>query len=84
MTAVLSALVAAAILVAAYLVSRLLLPSHRPYRYVGHRQMPGWKEALPFYEFRCKVHGLVESHPAGYGQVLRCPLCLALDKTVKY
>ena len=75
MTAVLSALVAAAILVAAYLVSRLLLPSRRPYRYVGHRQLPGWKGSEPFYEFKCRKHGLVESYPAGYGQVLRCPLC---------
>ena len=79
MTAVLSALVSVAIIIAAYLAARHLIPRSK-YRYVGHRQMPGWKGALPFYEFRCKVHGLVESYPAGYGQVLRCPLCQDLDR----
>ena len=74
MTPVLSTLVSVAIIIMAYLAARHLLP-RSSYRYVGHRQLPGWKGSLPFYEFRCKTHGLVQSYPAGYGQVLRCPLC---------
>ena len=44
-------------------------------RYVGHRQLEGWKGALPFYEFKCPVHGLVESYLHGFYEVLRCPQC---------
>ena len=43
--------------------------------YVGHRQKPGWRGALPFYKFKCPKHGVVESYPTGYTGVLRCPLC---------
>ena len=45
------------------------------YRYVGHRQLEGWKGALPFYEFKCLVHGLVENYPHGFAEILRCPEC---------
>jgi len=44
--------------------------------YIGHRTRPGWKGSLPFYAFRCPVHGLVENYPSGYEQRLECPRCL--------
>ena len=44
--------------------------------YVGHRKKEGWRKALPFYRFRCSVHGLVENYPMSYKKILRCPLCL--------
>ena len=47
-------------------------PKHR---YVGHRQLEGWKGALPFYEFKCPKHGMVESSLHGFYEVLRCPEC---------
>ena len=43
--------------------------------YIGHRKRPGWKAALPFYVFRCPVHGLVEDYPHGYRERLDCPHC---------
>jgi len=46
------------------------------YTYVGHRTEEGWKGPLPFYQFECPVHGLVENYPSGYEQRLECPLCL--------
>lgn len=54
------------------------------YIYVGDRQKEGWSGSLPFYKFKCPVHGWVENYPHGYDQRLECPLCLALNKTVKY
>ena len=44
--------------------------------YVGHLTRPGWSGRLPFYIFRCPVHGLVENYPQGYHGRLDCPLCL--------
>jgi hypothetical protein len=44
--------------------------------YIGHRRYPGWKGALPFYVFRCPIHGLVEDYPHGYSARLECPRCL--------
>lgn len=41
--------------------------------YLNNRIEPGWTRAIPFYAFRCRVHGLVESRPFGYGEVLKCP-----------
>ena len=43
--------------------------------YVEHRTMPGWSGALPFYAFRCPVHGIVVDYPHGYDQRLDCPKC---------
>jgi len=34
--------------------------------YVGHRRRPGWKGSLPFFAFRCPIHGIVEDYPHGY------------------
>jgi len=45
------------------------------YRYIEHRQLEGWKGALPFYRFRCPKHGMVESYLHGFYEVLRCPQC---------
>jgi len=45
------------------------------YAYIGRRRRPGWSGALPFYRFRCKVHGIVENYPQGYAEILRCPKC---------
>lgn len=44
--------------------------------YIGHRKQPGWKDALPFYIFRCPKHGLVEDYTHGYNDRLDCPECL--------
>jgi hypothetical protein len=44
--------------------------------FVGRRIREGWKAALPFYAFKCQVHGLVETWPSGWAQVLLCPLCI--------
>jgi len=45
-------------------------------KYVGHKTRPGWKGTLPFYQFTCKTHGLVENYPQGHHNVLRCPKCV--------
>src|SRR4030042_1889936 len=55
-TPVLSTLVSVAIIIMAYLAARHLLP-RSSYRYVGHRQAPGWQGSPAFYEVRCKTHG---------------------------
>jgi len=54
--------------------SRFLLWA-RGYVYLEHRRRPGWSGSLPFYAFRCPVHGLVENYPAGYEEKLRYPHC---------
>lgn len=35
----------------------------------------GGKGSLPFYAFKCPVHGIVSDYPHGYKKVLRCPYC---------
>jgi len=45
------------------------------YIYIGHRKKPEWKAPLPFYLFKCPVHGMVQSYPHGYNQKLLCPYC---------
>ena len=45
------------------------------YIYIGHRIRPGWRAPLPFYLFKCPVHGMVQNYPMGYAEILRCPLC---------
>lgn len=47
------------------------------YIYIGQRWNPGHRGPLPYYRFRCPVHGLVESYPHGYEKILRCPFCQA-------
>lgn len=53
------------------------------YAYIGHRRQPSWKGHLPFYAFKCGVHGLVEDYPHGYNKRLDCPLCLREDELIK-
>ena len=53
------------------------------YAYVGHRRRPGWRGSLPFYVFKCNVHGLVEDYPHGYSKRLDCPLCLREDELIR-
>ncbi|MBN2336346.1 hypothetical protein JXL21_12365 [Candidatus Bathyarchaeota archaeon] len=48
----------------------------RGYVYLEERIEPDWKEPLPFYAFKCPVHGLVESYPQGYEKKLVCPKCV--------
>ena len=43
--------------------------------YVGDQMKEGWKESLPFYLFKCPIHGLVKSYPKGHSKRLECPLC---------
>ena len=43
--------------------------------YVCHRIRAEWKGSLPFFAFRCPVHGLVEDYPHGDTDRLDCPLC---------
>lgn len=43
--------------------------------FVGYRARDGWRQPLPFYAFRCPVHGYVEDYPHGYAERLDCPLC---------
>ena len=45
------------------------------YVYVGDRQRASWKGPLPFYAFKCPIHGVVEDYPHGYAQCLECPKC---------
>jgi hypothetical protein len=52
------------------------------YAYVGHKKLPGWKGPLPFYAFKCDVHGIVEDYPHGYDRRLDCPLCLREDELI--
>lgn len=48
------------------------------YVFVGYRTRPEWRGALPFYRFKCPVHGLVENYAQGFREILRCPECSAL------
>ena len=45
------------------------------YVYIGDRIENGWKGPLPFYQFRCPIHGLVEDYLHRHEQELSCPLC---------
>ena len=51
--------------------------------YIEHRKRSGWKGPLPFYTFRCPIHGLVEDYPHGYGDRLDCPRCQREDELLK-
>lgn len=43
--------------------------------YLGHRTRTGWRSSLPFYAFKCPIHGIVEDYPHGYNNRLDCPKC---------
>ena len=57
------------------LINRLKLEL-RGYVYLEDRIEPDWKGSLPFYIFKCPVHGYVESYPHGFEKKLVCPRCL--------
>jgi len=44
--------------------------------YVGHETRPGWSGSLPFYVFKCPIHGLIKDYHHGFDDRLDCPLCL--------
>jgi len=44
--------------------------------YVGHETRPGWSGDLPFYVFKCPIHGLVKDYPHGFNDRLDCSTCL--------
>jgi len=44
--------------------------------YVGNQSKSGWKEPIPFYLFKCPIHGYVENYAKGYEEILECPLCI--------
>jgi hypothetical protein len=43
--------------------------------YLGRRSKPGWIGTLPYYAFRCRVHGIVVDYPAGQDETLSCYVC---------
>lgn len=43
--------------------------------YVGDKLEEGWKEPLPYYAFKCPIHGIVYDYPHGYDKRLECPIC---------
>jgi hypothetical protein len=47
----------------------------RGYVYLEDRIKPDWRTPLPFYLFRCPIHGYVEGYPRGYDDTLICPVC---------
>jgi len=42
---------------------------------VGFDQKPTWSGELPFYEWKCNIHGLVQNYEQGFDYVLECPDC---------
>jgi hypothetical protein len=42
---------------------------------VGWMRRPGWRGELPFYAFRCPIHGIVVDYPHGHSGRLECPRC---------
>ena len=42
---------------------------------LGKHRKPDWTGDLPFYAFKCKLHGVVVNYPQGHAQILRCPEC---------
>ena len=47
----------------------------RDAEFIGFLTRPGWSGELPYYRFRCSVHGSVENYPQGYDELLLCPHC---------
>lgn len=44
--------------------------------YIGEKKMNGWKESLPFYMFKCPIHGYVTTYVMGHDNNLICPICI--------
>ena len=47
----------------------------RDAEFLGFIRRADWSGELPYYRFRCPVHGLVEDYPHGYHSILVCPEC---------
>ena len=43
--------------------------------FLGFLTRPGWRGELPYYRFKCTIHGVVENYPQGYDDALLCPHC---------
>ena len=43
--------------------------------YLHHVKHVGWSAPLPFYAFKCPVHGIVSDYPHGWKKKLSCPYC---------
>jgi len=43
--------------------------------FLGFIMKPGWSGELPYYRFKCTVHGYVENYPQGFSGTLYCPHC---------
>ena len=43
--------------------------------FLGFLRRSGWSGELPYYRFKCPVHGMVENYPQGYHELLLCPHC---------
>ena len=63
------------------LVERLRLKHEDPVK-IGDYKLGAWKGNLPFYLFRCSVHGYVINYPIGYFKRLVCPLCINKGQTL--
>jgi len=53
----------------------ILKHRRRDAEFLGFLTKPGWKGELPYYRFKCTIHGYVESYPQGYNETLLCPHC---------
>ena len=43
--------------------------------FVGNRNRSGWRGSLPFYAFKCPMHGIQVDNPHGHNGRLDCPKC---------
>jgi hypothetical protein len=43
--------------------------------FLGFIAKSGWKGELPYYRFKCTIHGYVENYPHGFESRLSCPYC---------
>ena len=44
--------------------------------YAGNEKREGWKASVPFYIFKCPLHGYVKNYAQGFNRKLICPECL--------
>ena len=42
---------------------------------IGEHKEEGWQNSLPYFVFKCPIHGLVKNYTYGYSDRLECPLC---------
>jgi hypothetical protein len=56
-------------------IPEILRYRRRDAEFLGFLTRSGWSGELPYYRFRCPVHGMVENYPQGYDEILLCPHC---------